>query len=128
MLYSNYKVFNNKNIFITGGTGSFGSFFIKKFLKKRKPKKIICFSRDELKQFNLQNDLKKLDKKSSVRFFIGDVRDQNRLNLALVNNEIDFLIHAAALKQVPAVEYNPFEQKNKYFGCTMLLKLQLKQY
>ena len=53
MLYSNYKIFNNKNIFITGGTGSFGSFFIKNLLKK-KPKKIICFSRDELKQFNLQ--------------------------------------------------------------------------
>ena len=70
MLNSNYKIFNNKNIFVTGGTGSFGSFFIKNLLKKSKPKRIICFSRDELKQFNLQNDLKKLNKKISVRFLL----------------------------------------------------------
>ena len=98
MLYSNYKIFNNKNIFITGGTGSFGSFFIKNLLKKANLKKIICFSRDELKQFNLKNNLKKIDKKSSVRFFIGDVRDQNRLNLALVNNEIDFFDSRCSFK------------------------------
>ena len=107
MLNSNYKIFNNKNIFVTGGTGSFGSFLIKNLLKKSKPKKIICFSRDELKQFNLQNDLKKIDKKSSVRFFIGDVRDKERLDLAMKN--VDYVFHAAALKQVPIAEYNPIE-------------------
>ena len=127
MLYSNYKIFNNKNIFITGGTGSFGSFFIKNLLKKSKPKRIICFSRDELKQFNLQNDLKKLYKKSSVRFFIGDVRDKNRLDLALTNNKIDFLIHAAALKQVPAVEYNPFEAvKTNILGAQNIIEVAIK--
>ena len=127
MLYSNYKIFNNKNIFITGGTGSFGSFFIKNLLKKSKPKKIICFSRDELKQFNLQNELKKLDKKSSVRFFIGDVRDKDRLNLALLNNKVDFLIHAAALKQVPAVEYNPFEAvKTNILGAQNVIEASIK--
>ncbi len=127
MLYSNYKIFNNKNIFITGGTGSFGSFFIKNLLKKSKPRRIICFSRDELKQFNLQNDLKKFGKKSSVRFFIGDVRDRDRLNLALLNNKIDFLIHAAALKQVPAVEYNPFEAvKTNILGAQNIIEVALK--
>ena len=89
MLFSNFKIFNNKNIFITGGTGSFGSNFIKTLLTKSNPKKIICFSRDELKQFDLQNNLKKIDKKLCVRFFIGDVRDKDRLNLALLNNKID---------------------------------------
>ena len=127
MLYSNYKIFNNKNIFVTGGTGSFGSFFIKNLLKKSKPKRIICFSRDELKQFNLQNDLKKLNKKKSVRFFIGDVRDKNRLDLALTNNKIDFLIHAAALKQVPAVEYNPFEAvKTNILGAQNIIEVAIK--
>ena len=127
MLYSNYKIFNNKNVFVTGGTGSFGSFFIKNLLKKSKPKRIICFSRDELKQFNLQNDLKKLNKKKSVRFFIGDVRDKNRLDLALTNNKIDFLIHAAALKQVPAVEYNPFEAvKTNILGAQNIIEVAIK--
>jgi UDP-N-acetylglucosamine 4,6-dehydratase len=127
MFYSNYKIFNNKNIFITGGTGSFGSFFIKSLLKKSKPKKIICYSRDELKQFNFQNDLKKLDKRSCIRFFIGDVRDQNRLDLALLNNKIDFLFHAAALKQVPAVEYNPFEAvKTNILGAQNVIEASIK--
>ena len=127
MLYSNYKIFNNKNIFVTGGTGSFGSFFIKNLLKKSKPKRIICFSRDELKQFNLQNDLQKINKKIPVRFFIGDVRDKNRLDLALTNNKIDFLIHAAALKQVPAVEYNPFEAvKTNILGAQNIIEVAIK--
>ena len=127
MLYSNYKIFNNKNVFVTGGTGSFGSFFIKNLLKKSKPKRIICFSRDELKQFNLQNDLKKLNKRKAVRFFIGDVRDKNRLDLALTNNKIDFLIHAAALKQVPAVEYNPFEAvKTNILGAQNIIEVAIK--
>ena len=104
-----YDIFKNKTIFLTGATGTFGSFFLKKLLKKSKVKKIICFSRDELKQFNLMQDpiIKKNMKK--VRFFIGDIRDEKRLNLSMQNNNIDIIVHCAALKQVPAVEYNPFE-------------------
>ncbi len=127
MLYPNYKIFNNKNILITGGTGSFGSNFIKSLLLRSKPKKIICFSRDELKQFNLKNNLKKIDKRLCVRFFIGDVRDLERLNLALMNNKIDFLIHAAALKQVPTVEYNPFEAvKTNILGAQNVIEVSIK--
>ena len=127
MLYPNFKIFNNKSVLITGGTGSFGSNFIKTLLKKCNPKKIICFSRDELKQFDFQNELKKLDKTSCVRFFIGDVREKDRLNLALTNNKIDYLIHAAALKQVPAVEYNPFEAvKTNILGAQNVIEAAIK--
>ena len=127
MLNPNYKIFNKKNILITGGTGSFGSFFIKTLLRKSKPKKIICFSRDELKQHNFQNEIKKVDNRSCVRFLIGDVRDKGRLNLALLNNKIDFLIHAAALKQVPAVEYNPFEAvKTNILGAQNVVEASIE--
>ncbi len=104
-----YDIFKNKTVFLTGATGTFGSFFLKKLLIKTKLKKIICFSRDELKQFNLMQDpiIKKNFKK--VRFFIGDIRDEKRLDLSMQNNNIDIVVHCAALKQVPAVEYNPFE-------------------
>lgn len=98
-------MFNNKNIAITGGTGSFGKKFIQKIIDNFKPKKLIIYSRDELKQSELmakyQNEFKFL------RFFIGDVRDQDRLKFAL--REMDYVIHAAALKQVPTAEYNPME-------------------
>ena len=96
-------MFNNKSILITGGTGSFGKAFIKRILKKFKPKKVVVFSRDELKQSELSYELN--DKR--LRFYIGDVRDKDRLELA--TEGIDFVIHAAALKQVPAAEYNPME-------------------
>ena len=98
---------NDKSIFVTGGTGSFGKKFITTVLKNYKPKKIIVFSRDELKQFEMQeNDFfKKHDE--ILRYFIGDVRDLPRLNIAMEG--VDVVIHAAALKQVPAAEYNPFE-------------------
>ena len=96
-------MFNNKSILITGGTGSFGKAFIKRILKKFKPKKVVVFSRDELKQSELAYELN--DKR--LRFYIGDVRDKDRLELA--TEGIDFVIHAAALKQVPAAEYNPME-------------------
>ena len=86
MLYPNYKIFNNKNIFITGGTGSFGSFLIKNLLKKGKPTKIIIFSRDELKQYEMENDINKIHKRASERCIICDVRDKYRLNWALINN------------------------------------------
>ena len=97
-------MFNNKTILITGGTGSFGNAFITYLLKNYKCKKIIVFSRDELKQFNMQ---KKFERKKNLRFFIGDIRDLERLKLAFKN--VDYVVHAAALKHVPIAEYNPLE-------------------
>ena len=99
--------FNNKVFLITGGTGSFGKAFSAYILKKYKPKKLIIFSRDELKQFDMQNEeiFKKNEKK--LRYFIGDVRDYKRLEHAMEG--VDYVVHAAALKQVPASEYNPAE-------------------
>lgn len=97
----------NKSILITGGTGSFGRAFIRYLLKKNYFKKIIIFSRDELKQFEMKNDdlFKKHHKR--IRFFVGDIRDKERLMNAF--NKVDYVIHAAALKQVDTAEYNPFE-------------------
>tara|TARA_B110000305_G_C19415379_1_gene627706 strand:+ start:391 stop:1371 length:981 start_codon:yes stop_codon:yes gene_type:complete len=97
-------MFNNKIILITGGTGSFGNSFISHLLRNYKCKKIIIFSRDELKQYNMQ---KKFEKFKNLRFFIGDVRDLSRLKLAF--RGVDYVIHAAALKHVPIAEYNPLE-------------------
>ena len=99
-------MFKNKTIFITGGTGSFGKKFLETLIKSHHPKKIIVYSRDEHKQHDLQ--LKYTNKKyPNLRFFIGDIRDKDRLEFATKN--VDIIIHAAALKQVPAAEYNPFE-------------------
>ena len=97
---------NNKTIIITGGTGSFGKEFIKQTLKNYKPKKIIIFSRDELKQYELKKTFSEKQLKI-LRFFIGDVRDKERVSQAL--NKVDIVIHAAALKQVDTAEYNPLE-------------------
>lgn len=96
---------NNKTILITGGTGSFGHHFVEYVLQHYQPQKIIIYSRDEFKQFNMQNTYKEYGK--VLRFFIGDVRDKERLARAL--HGVDYVIHAAALKQVPACEYNPIE-------------------
>ena len=96
---------NNKSILITGGTGSFGNHFVEYVLKHYDPKKIVIYSRDEYKQFIMSNKFKEYDDK--LRFFIGDVRDGERLKRAL--NGIDYVVHAAALKQVPSCEYNPLE-------------------
>lgn len=96
-------MFNNKSILITGGTGSFGKKFINILLQKYQPKKVIVFSRDELKQFEMQQ----VFNKKCMRYFIGDVRDGYRLEQAMHN--VDYVVHAAALKQVPAAEYNPME-------------------
>jgi UDP-N-acetylglucosamine 4,6-dehydratase len=96
---------NNKTILITGGTGSFGNYFTEYVLNHYKPKKIIIFSRDEYKQFMMRNKFK--DYENVLRFFVGDVRDGSRLLRAFDN--VDFVIHAAAMKQVPACEYNPIE-------------------
>lgn len=98
---------NDKVILITGGTGSFGHKFTDHVLKHYAPKKIIIYSRDEFKQFNMQNEYVHHPKKQCLRFFIGDVRDENRLKRAMEG--VDYVIHAAALKQVPACEYNPLE-------------------
>ncbi len=98
---------NNKVILITGGTGSFGKAFTKTILKKYKSiKKLIIFSRDEFKQYELKKIFPE-KKYPCMRYFLGDVRDLNRLNLAF--KEVDYVIHAAALKQVDTAEYNPFE-------------------
>ncbi len=96
-------MFTNKTILITGGTGSFGKQFVTVLLRRYKPKKVIIFSRDELKQFEMQQ----VFNAPCMRYFIGDVRDSERLRRAM--NNVDFVVHAAALKQVPAAEYNPME-------------------
>ncbi len=96
-------MFNHKKILITGGTGSFGRKFVQKLLENYQPERIIVYSRDELKQFEMQQSFNQ----PCMRYFIGDVRDQERLKLAM--QEVDFVIHAAALKQVPTAEYNPME-------------------
>lgn len=98
---------NGKTILITGGTGSFGKKLIETVLKNFTPKKIIVYSRDELKQFEMQQDARFTKNGVLMRYFIGDVRDLPRLQMAIAG--CDIVIHAAALKQVPAAEYNPFE-------------------
>lgn len=98
-------MFNNKTILITGGTGSFGKAFIKYILSNYNPNKVIVFSRDELKQFEMQQN--EPFNHDCMRFFLGDVRDYDRILQAL--DGVDYVIHAAALKQVPAAEYNPTE-------------------
>ena len=112
---------NNKSILITGGTGSFAKAFLEKILNRYKNiKRIVIYSRDELKQFDLANKYK-AKKLNNLRFFIGDVRDKSRLSMAL--NNIDIVVHAAALKQVPAAEYNPFEAiKTNVIGCQNLIE------
>ncbi|MGO8828555.1 MAG: UDP-N-acetylglucosamine 4,6-dehydratase (inverting) [Steroidobacteraceae bacterium] len=96
-------MFNDKSILITGGTGSFGRHYVKTLLQRFRPKKLIIYSRDELKQYEMAQDFPQ----DCMRYFLGDVRDRDRLVQAM--NGVDYVIHAAALKQVPAAEYNPME-------------------
>ena len=96
-------MFTDKTILVTGGTGSFGKKFIKILLSKYQPKKVIVYSRDELKQFEMQQ----VFNQECMRYFIGDVRDAARLERAMY--QVDYVVHAAAIKQVPAAEYNPME-------------------
>jgi len=113
------------NYFITGGTGSFAKEFIFNLIKKKLANKIIVFSRDEFKQLKLKEEKLISQNLDKVRFFLGDVRDYPRLNVALRNN-IDVLIHAAALKQVPATEYNPFETvKTNVLGSQNVIEAAL---
>ncbi|XPV76154.1 MAG: UDP-N-acetylglucosamine 4,6-dehydratase (inverting) [Desulfovibrio sp.] len=96
-------MFSGKSILITGGTGSFGKMYIKVLQEKYNPRRIIVYSRDELKQFEMQQTFNQ----PCMRYFIGDVRDRERMTFAMRN--VDYVIHAAAMKQVPAAEYNPTE-------------------
>jgi len=113
-------MFNNKNILITGGTGSFGKKYTKIILEKYRPNKIIIFSRDELKQYEMAQEFS--DK--CMRYFIGDVRDEARLTEAM--DGVDFVIHAAALKHVPVAEYNPMECiKTNINGAENVIKASL---
>ncbi|WP_131776220.1 UDP-N-acetylglucosamine 4,6-dehydratase (inverting) [Legionella impletisoli] len=99
-------MFNNKSILITGGSGSFGQQYIKTILNDYEPKRLIVYSRDELKQYEMAQVFP-TSQYDCMRYFIGDVRDQERLKMAM--RGVDYVIHAAALKQVPAAEYNPIE-------------------
>ena len=98
-------MFDNQVVLITGGTGSFGRKFLKRLLTHYNPKKVIVFSRDEYKQVLLQREFQEYS--SKLRFFLGDIRDKERLYRAF--DGVDIVVHAAALKQVPLAEYNPFE-------------------
>lgn len=113
-------MFDNKTILITGGTGSFGKKYTKTILERYSPKRLIIFSRDELKQFEMQQEYNA----PCMRYFIGDVRDAERLMQAM--NGVDYVIHAAALKQVPAAEYNPMECiKTNIHGAENVIKAAL---
>jgi UDP-N-acetylglucosamine 4,6-dehydratase len=113
-------MFNDKSILITGGTGSFGKLFIQTLLTRYKPRRLVVYSRDELKQFEMQQ----VFDAPCMRYFIGDVRDAERLTQAM--NGVDFVIHAAALKQVPAAEYNPMECiKTNIHGAENVIKAAL---
>ena len=116
-----------KTYFISGGTGSFGKELSAILLKNKLAKKIIIFSRDEFKQYQMKkiNIFKKNEK--IMRYFIGDVRDKNRLSQALSENKIDIVIHAAALKQVHTTEYNPFETiKTNILGAQNIIESSLE--
>lgn len=114
-------MFNGKNIFITGGTGSFGKKYTEILLKKYKPNKIIIYSRDELKQYEMAQQFTD----PAMRFFIGDVRDVDRLKNAMYG--VDYVIHAAALKHVPIAEYNPMECiKTNIYGAQNVIDAALE--
>ena len=114
---------NNKTILITGGTGSFGNAFVSRISKLYKPKKLIIYSRDEYKQFHMQKKFSG-KKYNFLRFFIGDVRDLSRLQMAMKN--VDYVIHAAALKHVPIAEYNPIEYvKTNIIGAQNIIEASL---
>ncbi len=116
---------NDKSILITGGTGSFGKKATELILKKYKPKRLIIFSRDELKQFEM-SQIYPISEHECIRYFIGDVRDKERLYRAFQG--VDFVIHTAALKQVPAAEYNPFEAiKTNIIGAQNIINVAIDQ-
>ena len=114
-------MFDNKSVLITGGTGSFGKMYTRTILERYNPSRLIIFSRDELKQFEMQQTYND----PCMRYFLGDVRDQERLLQA--TRGVDFVIHAAALKQVPAAEYNPMECiKTNIYGAENVIKASIE--
>ena len=116
-------MFDNKNILITGGTGSFGKRFVNRVLRKYKPRKLIVFSRDEMKQWEMAKSYPNIN---NLRFFIGDVRDKDRLYRALAG--VDYVVHAAATKIVPVAEYNPFEcVKTNVLGAMNVIDATIDQ-
>ena len=116
---------DGKTVLVTGGTGSFGNKFTEMILKKYKVKKLIIFSRDEFKQFEMAQKFP-TDKYPCIRYFLGDIRDQERLNRAFYG--VDYVIHAAALKQVTAAEYNPFEAvKTNIIGAENIINASIDQ-
>lgn len=118
-------MFSGKTILITGGTGSFGKRFVRRILRQYKPTRLIIYSRDELKQYEMAKVFP-TEKYPCMRYFLGDVRDQARLSRAL--NGVDYVIHAAALKHVPAAEYNPFEYiKTNIMGAQNIIEACLDQ-
>jgi UDP-N-acetylglucosamine 4,6-dehydratase len=115
-------MFDNKSVLITGGTGSFGRKYVRTLLDHHKPRRIIVFSRDELKQYEMSQEFSG----PQMRYFIGDVRDDERLRQAM--RGVDFVIHAAALKQVPAAEYNPMECiKTNIHGAENVIKAAIAE-
>ena len=115
---------NDKAVLVTGGTGSFGKHFIKTVIANYKPRRLVIFSRDELKQFEMQQEFPH-SQYPFIRYFIGDVRDKDRLELAM--NGIDFVVHAAAMKQVTTAEYNPFECiRTNVFGAENVVSACLR--
>jgi UDP-N-acetylglucosamine 4,6-dehydratase len=116
---------NDKSVLVTGGTGSFGKHFVKTVIERYRPKRLIVFSRDELKQFEMAQEFP-VGKYPFIRFFIGDIRDRDRLDMAL--RDVDYVVHAAALKQVPTAEYNPFECiRTNVFGAENLVYAALRR-
>jgi len=116
---------NDKAVLVTGGTGSFGKHFVKTVIENYRPRRVVIFSRDELKQYEMQQ-LFPMDQHPFMRYFIGDVRDRDRLELAM--RDIDYVVHAAALKQVPTAEYNPFECiRTNVFGAENVVSAALRR-
>lgn len=115
-------MFDGKSILITGGTGSFGKQCVKTLLERYQPRRVIVYSRDELKQFEMAQEFNA----PAMRYFLGDVRDRDRLHLAM--RDVEYVIHAAALKQIPAAEYNPMECiKTNIYGANNIINVALEQ-
>ena len=118
-----WKILEDKTVLITGGTGSFGRAFVAAALKNARPKKLIVFSRDEQKHYHMERDFH--EDRSRLRFFVGDIRDRDRLHTAF--RTVDILVHAAAMKHVPLCEYNPIEAvRTNIDGATNLIQAALE--